>query len=64
MSQSEFPLPPGADDDYVSKRMRRARALLRNVMRVNRELEREMLRQINEAPAAESVAPAARGKRK
>lgn len=53
MSQSELPPPaPESDDDYLSLRMRRARALLRNVMRVNRELERELLRQINSRRAS------------
>lgn len=64
MSQPELPPPPDSHDDYLSQRMRRARALLRNVKRVNRELEREMLRQINSRQAPPSIERAARAKRR
>ena len=61
-SESEL-AAPSPDLDYIARRMRRARALLRKVMRLNRQLEREMWRQMNTCPAPPDTAAAVDGER-
>lgn len=55
---------PSPDLDYISRRMRRARALLRKVKRLNRQLEREMWRQMNTCPASPDTETAIHDERK
>lgn len=62
---SESDLAAASPDlDYVSRRVRRARALLRKVKRLNRQLEREMWRQMNTCPASPDIETAIKDERK
>lgn len=62
---SESDLAAASPDlDYVSRRVRRARALLRKVKRLNRQLEREMWRQMNTFPASPDIETAIHEERK
>jgi len=62
---SESDLAAASPDlDYVSWRVRRARALLRKVKRLNRQLEREMWRQMNTCVAPPDIEADIRGERK